>query len=232
MTKKKKKESWKEKRRRAAIKRQKALEAERLRREREPKKSKGWSRRKALAVLFVFLICLPIGVYAVWQMNGAIDKGGSSSNIVLLKTSMGDIKIELYDDKPITTGNFKKLVEDGIYDGTTFHRVIDGFMIQGGIPAGNQSVSAILDEIEDHNKNERGTVAMANTGNPNTGTSQFFINLMYNEHLDTGHTVFGKVIEGMDVVDKIGKVETDPNNNNRPLLDVEIIKAEFIVTLA
>jgi len=227
MTKKKKKESWKEKRRQAAIKHQKALEAERLRREREPKKSKGSSRRKALAVLFVFLICLPIGVYAVWQMNGTVDEGSSSSNIVLLKTTKGDIKIELYDDKPITTGNFKKLVEDGIYDGTTFHRVIDGFMIQGGIPAGNQSVSAILDEIEDHNKNERGTVAMANTGNPNTGTSQFFINLVYNEHLDTGHTVFGKVIEGMNIVDAIAKVETDPNNNNRPLIDVEIIKAEL-----
>jgi len=69
---------------------------------------------------------------------------------------------------------------------------------------------------------------MANTGNPNTGTSQFFINLMYNEHLDTGHTVFGKVIEGMDVVDTIGKVETDPNNNDRPLLDVEIMKAELV----
>jgi len=159
-------------------------------------------------------------------MNGTVDEGSSSSNIVLLKTTKGDIKIELYDDKPITTGNFKKLVEHGIYDGTTFHRVIDGFMIQGGIPAGNQSVSAILDEIEDHNKNERGTVAMANTGNLNTGTSQFFINLVYNEHLDTGHTVFGKVIEGMDIVDAIAKVETD--STYKPLQDVKIIKAELV----
>jgi peptidylprolyl isomerase len=223
--KKKKKESWKEKRRQAAIKHQKALEAERLKREREPKKSKGWFGRKALAVLFVFLICLPIGVYAVWQMNGTIDEGSSSSDIVLLKTSMGDIKIELYDDMPVTTGNFKKLVEDGIYNGATFHRVIDDFMIQGGIPAGNQSVSAILDEFTDHNRNDRGTIAMANAG-PNTGSSQFFINLVDNDHLNDKHPVFGEVVEGMDVVDRIGKVETDAND--RPLQDVKIIKAELI----
>jgi len=231
MTKKKKKESWKEKRRRATIKHQKALETERLKREREPQKSKGWSRNKSLAVLFVFLICLPIGVYAVWQMNGTADKGSSSSNIVLLKTTMGDIKIELYDDMPITTGNFKKLVQQGIYDGTIFHRVIDGFMIQGGDPTetgyGDPSIPAIPDEFTDHNRNDRGTIAMANAG-PNTGSSQFFINLVDNDSLNDKHPVFGEVIEGMDVVDRIGKVEIDPNNNNRPLLDVEIIKAELI----
>jgi peptidylprolyl isomerase len=229
MTKKKKKESWKEKRRRAAVKRQKALEAERLRREREPKKSKGWSQRKALAVLFVFLICLPIGVYAVWQMNGTVDKGSSSSNIVLLKTTMGDIKIELYDDMPLTTGNFKKLVEQGVYDGTIFHRVIDGFMIQGGDPTGtghgDLSIPAIQDEFTDHNRNDRETIAMANAG-PNTGSSQFFINLVDNDHLNDKHPVFGEVIEGMDVVDRIGKVQTDAND--KPLEDVEIIKAELI----
>jgi peptidylprolyl isomerase len=173
----------------------------------------------------VFLIYLPIGVYAVWQMNGTIDEGSSSSDIVLLKTSMGDIKIELYDDMPLTTGNFKKLVEQGVYDGTIFHRVIDGFMIQGGIPAGNQSVSAILDEFTDHNRNDRGTIAMANAG-PNTGSSQFFINLVNNDHLNDKHPVFGEVIDGMDVVDTIGEVPTD--ENDKPLEDVEIIKAELI----
>jgi peptidylprolyl isomerase len=224
--KKKKKESWKEKRRRAAIKRQKALEAERLRREREPKKSKGWFGGKALAILFMFLICLPIGVYAVWQMSGS-----SSSNIILLKTNMGDIKIELYDDMPITTANFKNLTEHGVYDGTIFHRVIDGFMIQGGDPTrtghGDPLIPAIQDEFTDHNRNDRGTIAMANAG-PNTGSSQFFINLVDNDHLNDKHPVFGEVIEGMDVVDRIGKVETDPNSNNRPLIDVEIIKAELV----
>jgi len=229
MAKKKKKESWKEKRRRAAMKHQKALEAKRLRREREPKKSKGWPGRKALAVLFVFLICLPIGVYAVWQMNGTVDKGSSSSNMVLLKTNKGDIKIELYDDMPVTTGNFKKLVEDGIYDGTIFHRVIDGFMIQGGDPTGtgygDPSIPAISDEFTDHNRNDRGTIAMANAG-PNTGSSQFFINLVDNDLLNDKHPVFGEVIDGMDVVDTIGEVPTDAND--KPLEDVKIIKAELV----
>ena len=229
MTKKKKKESWKEKRRRATIKHQKALEAERLKREREPQKSKGWSRNKSLAVLFVFLICLPIGVYAVWQMNGTADKGSSSSNAVLLKTSMGDIKIELYDDMPITTGNFKNLVEQRVYDGTIFHRVIDGFMIQGGdASVKGITVPTIPDEHPNKHSNDREWVAMAKTSEPNSATSQFYINLENNsEELDSNYSVFGKVIEGMDVVDRIGKVETDPNNN-RPLLDVEIIKAELV----
>ena len=228
MTKKKKKESWKEKRHRAAIKHQKALEAERMRREREPKKSKGSSRRKALAVLFVFLICLPIGVYAVWQINGTVDEGSSNSNIVLLKTTMGDIKIELYDDMPITTGNFKKLVQQGIYDGTIFHRVIDGFMIQGGdASVKGITVPTIPDELPNKHSNDRGWVAMAKTNETNSATSQFYINLENNsEDLDSNYSVFGKVIDGMNVVDTIGKVETDAND--RPLQDVEIIKAELI----
>jgi len=228
MTKKKKKESWKEKRRRAAIKRQKALETERLKREREPKKSKGSSRRKALVILFSFLVCLPIGVYAVLQMNGPVDEGSSSSNTVLLKTSMGDIKIELYDDMPITTGNFKKLVQQGIYDGTIFHRVIDKFMIQGGdASVKGITVPTIPDELPNKHSNDRGWVAMAKTNEPNSATSQFYINLENNsEDLDSNYSVFGKVIDGMNVVDTIGKVQIDAND--RPLQDVKIIKAELI----
>ena len=125
------------------------------------------------------------------------------SNKVLLKTSKGDITIELFDDMPITTGNFKKLVQEGVYDNNIFHRVIDGFMIQGGA---DPSIPAIPDELTDHNRNDRGTVAMANAG-PNTGSCQFFINLVYNGHLDEGHPVFGRVIEGMEIVDAIGKVD-------------------------
>jgi peptidylprolyl isomerase len=228
MAKKKKKESWKEKRRRAAIKRQKALEAERLRREREPKKGKGSSRRKALAVLFVFLICLPIGVYAVWQMNGTIDEGSSSSNIVLLKTTMGDIKIELYDDMPVTTGNFKKLVEQGVYDGTIFHRVIDEFVIQGGDASEKQiTVPTIPDELPNKHSNDREWVAMAKTSKADSATSQFYINLKNNSNnLDSNYSVFGKVIDGMDVVDAIGEVPTDAND--KPLQDVKIVKAELV----
>ena len=223
--KKKKREGWKERRRRSALKHQKILEAERLRREREPKKSKGWSRSKVLGIAFVFLIVL--GVYIAWPKDGTDNK--NSSSIVLLETSMGDITIELYDDMPITTGNFKTLVQQGVYDGTIFHRVIDGFMIQGGDPTltGGLSVPTIPDEFTDHNKNDRGTIAMANAG-PNTGSSQFFINLVNNNYLDTDHPVFGKVIDGMDVVDQIAKVETDGEPNHRPLQEVKIIKAELI----
>ncbi|MDH5375088.1 MAG: peptidylprolyl isomerase [Candidatus Bathyarchaeota archaeon] len=157
------------------------------------------------------------------------NSNSSSSNIVFFETSMGDITIELYDDMPVTTGNFKKLVQQGVYDGTIFHRVIDGFMIQGGDPTGtgygDPSIPTIPDEFTDHNKNDRGTIAMANKG-PNTGSSQFFINLVNNNHLDTKHPVFGKVIEGMDVVDEIAEVET--NENDRPLQEVEIIRAELV----
>ncbi|MGD8566381.1 MAG: peptidylprolyl isomerase [Candidatus Bathyarchaeota archaeon] len=150
-------------------------------------------------------------------------------NIVLLETNMGNIKIELFDDMPITTGNFKKLVQDGIYDNTIFHRVIDGFMIQGGDPTGtgqgDPNIPSIQDEFTDHNRNDRGTIAMANAG-PNTGSSQFFINLVDNNYLDDKHPVFGKVIEGMNTVEQIGKVATD--GNDRPLQEVKIIKAEII----
>ncbi|TET63533.1 peptidylprolyl isomerase [Candidatus Bathyarchaeota archaeon] len=164
-----------------------------------------------------------------------VEKNGSNTNLantnlnkVLLQTSMGNITIQLYDDMPITTGNFKKLVQQGVYDGTIFHRVIDGFMIQGGDPTGtgqgDPSIPAIQDEFTDHNRNDRGTISMANAG-PNTGSSQFFINLVDNNHLDDKHPVFGKVIEGMDIVDTIGKVETDAN---RPLQEVKIITAQLI----
>ncbi|VVB70175.1 Cyclophilin type peptidyl-prolyl cis-trans isomerase/CLD [uncultured archaeon] len=145
---------------------------------------------------------------------------------VLLKTSIGDITLQLYDDMPITAGNFQKLVEKGFYDGTIFHRIIDGFMIQGGDPTGTGRGGpgyAIKDEFTRHNKNDRGTIAMANAG-PNTGGSQFFINLVDNNYLDKAHPVFGKVVEGMDVVDKMGKAKT--NAMDRPLTEVKILSAK------
>ncbi len=145
----------------------------------------------------------------------------------LLNTSMGDITVELFDDMPVTVGNFRKLVEKGFYDGTIFHRIIDGFMIQGGDPTGTGRGGpgyAIRDEFTDHNRNDRGTIAMANAG-PNTGGSQFFINLTNNNYLDKAHPVFGKVVEGMDVVEKIGKVKTDAMD--RPVKEVKIIGAKI-----
>ena len=147
---------------------------------------------------------------------------------VLLKTNMGDIILQLYEDMPITAGNFQKLVEKGFYDGTIFHRIISGFMIQGGDPTGTGCGGpgyAIKDEFTRKNKNDRGTISMANAG-PNTGGSQFFINLVNNNQLDSGYPAFGKVIEGMDVVDAIGKVKTD--SSDRPLTEVKIIKAMII----
>jgi peptidylprolyl isomerase len=147
---------------------------------------------------------------------------------VLLNTSMGDITIQLFDDMPVTAGNFKKLVEKGFYDGTIFHRVIDGFMIQGGDPTGTGRGGpgySIKDEFTKHNKNDRGTISMANAG-PNTGGSQFFINLVGNNYLDKAHPVFGKVVVGMDVVDKIGKVKTSAQD--KPLTVVKILAAKVV----
>jgi peptidylprolyl isomerase len=148
---------------------------------------------------------------------------------VLLHTNMGDITIQLRNDMPITTGNFKSLVEKGTFNGTIFHRIIDGFMIQGGDPTGtgygDPSIPEIKDEFTRKNRNDRGTIAMANAG-PNTGSSQFFINLVNNNYLDTKHPQFGKVIEGMDVVDKIGGVRT--NQMDKPLKDVVIVNASIV----
>jgi len=148
---------------------------------------------------------------------------------ILLHTTMGDITIALRNDMPITAGNFKNLVQKGTYNGTIFHRVIAGFMIQGGDPTGtgygDPSIPNIKDEFTRDNHNVRGTVAMANAG-PNTGSSQFFINLVNNSYLDDKHPVFGTVIEGMDVVDKIAKAKT--NSNDKPRENIAIITASIV----
>jgi len=151
------------------------------------------------------------------------------NSTVLLETSMGNIKIELFEDTmPVTAGNFKKLVEQKFYDDVIFHRVIPNFMIQGGDPTGTGRGGpgyTIKDEFTKNNKNNRGTISMANAG-PNTGGSQFFINTVDNNFLDTKHPVFGKVTEGMDVVDKISNVKRDAND--KPLEDA-VIKRAIIV---
>ena len=148
---------------------------------------------------------------------------------VTLHTSMGDVTIELFDAKmPITTENFRKLVEKKFYDGTIFHRVISGFMIQGGDPEGTGFGGpgySIKDELPTDNRNARGTISMANSG-PNTGGSQFFINVADNNRLDPKHPAFGKVVSGMDVVDQISKVPVD--QLDRPRKAVSIKKARVI----
>lgn len=144
---------------------------------------------------------------------------------------MGTILIALDPDMPATAGNFESLVKNHYYDGVIFHRVIDGFMIQGGDPTGTGRGGpgyVISDEFLPRNRNDRGTIAIANSG-PNTGGSQFFINLVNNNFLDKKHPVFGRVVGGMDVVDAIGKVPTTGKaGGDRPLQNVTIIRAEMI----
>ncbi len=147
---------------------------------------------------------------------------------VMLETTMGNITLALSPDMPVTAGNFEKLVRQGYYDGVVFHRIIKDFMIQGGDPTGTGRGGpgyTIKDEFTRNNRNNRGTIAMANAG-PDTGGSQFFINLVNNNFLDSKHPVFGKVVEGMEVVDRIGNVKTDAND--RPLQEVKILKARVL----
>jgi peptidylprolyl isomerase len=180
-----------------------------------------WSIIVIIAILVMFFVATRGGI------TGNSIKEGQQEKVVL-ETNHGDIVLELANDMPVTTGNFEKLISEGIYDGVIFHRVIDGFMIQGGDPTGtgmgDPKIPNIDDEFTDHNRNDRGTISMANAG-PNSGSSQFFINLVNNNFLDSKHPVFGKVVEGMDVVDKIGRIKTDARD--KPLQEV-VIKRVYI----
>jgi peptidyl-prolyl cis-trans isomerase A (cyclophilin A) len=151
----------------------------------------------------------------------------SETKVAQLETSMGTIKIKLFTkEAPLTSQNFIDLINKGFYDGIIFHRVIDGFMIQGGDPTGTGmggSGKKIPDEFGPGLKHSKaGILSMANAG-PNTGESQFFITLAATPWLDGHHAIFGEVIEGMDVVSAIGKVKT--GLNDRPVEEVKIIKA-------
>jgi len=182
--------------------------------------------KKIIATLIIVILLVIVG--GIYIMD-------DEDTRVLLETNKGEIVIELEDDMPITAGNFEKLVKEGFYDGVIFHRVIDGFMIQGGDPNGTGMGGpgyTIKDEFTDDNKNDRGTISMANAG-PNTGGSQFFINLVDNTYLDfdkepfaSKHPVFGKVIGGMDVVDKIGNIKADVNG--KPDKMIKILKAVIL----
>lgn len=188
--------------------------------------------KNKLLVTFIIIAIILISIGMIYYNNNykTNNKMDSTNKKVLLKTTEGDITIELYNDMPITTGNFEQLVSKGFYHGVIFHRVIDGFMIQGGDPQGTGMGGpgyTIKDEFthKPKNSNDKYTISMANAG-PNTGGSQFFINLVNNNFLDTKHPVFGKVVEGMDIVDKIAKTTTDAND--RPIKEVKIIKAEIL----
>ena len=165
-----------------------------------------------------------VGFLLVEQVIAAEEKekGKESANpVVVMETSEGAIKLELWPGKaPISVRNFLRYVEEGFYDGTIFHRVIDDFMIQGGglTPdmKGKEPHEPIKNEASSELRNDRGTIAMARTAAVDSATCQFFINVKDNEALNHrnetpggfGYAVFGKVIEGMDVVDKIKKVKT------------------------
>jgi len=168
-----------------------------------------------------------------------------SASKVLIKTNLGEMTVELYPDKaPKTVENFLAYVNAKFYDGTVFHRVIDNFMIQGGgfTPDLRQKATrpAIANEAKNGLSNSRGTLAMARTGDPNSATAQFFINVVDNPRLDYtsdangstwGYCVFGKVISGLDVVDKIKAVPTGaqgPFKSDVPTTPVVIEKISVI----
>ncbi|MBL9107997.1 MAG: peptidylprolyl isomerase [Myxococcales bacterium] len=162
----------------------------------------------------------------------------------ILDTSLGPITVELFlDQMPLTAGNFVELAKGGFYDGLHFHRVIDGFMLQFGCPhskdpqspragTGDGPKGTIKDEHTAKLSNEPGTLSMANTGRPNSGSCQFFINTVHNSYLDwftpgpSKHPVFGKVVEGMDVVKKIEKTRTDASD--RPVSPVKMNKVTIV----
>ena len=159
-------------------------------------------------------------------------KGGNP--VVIIKTTKGDIKVELdKENAPISTDNFLAYVEDGYYDWTIFHRVIKGFMVQGGgfTADGQQKPTnaPIKNEADNGLKNDRGTIAMARTQVVDSATSQFYINVVDNDFLnhgirDYGYAVFGKVVEGMDVVDAIADAPTGPGDVPNEKIVIETVE--------
>ena len=169
------------------------------------------------------LVILALTFFMVSCSNTGGDK---MSKTAVFETNKGTFEIELFTEKaPITTKNFIDLTNKGFYDNLIFHRVIDGFMIQGGDPEGRGTGGpgyTIDDEFHPDLKHDSaGILSMANSG-PNTGGSQFFITLAATPWLDGKHAVFGKVIKGMDVVEAIGKVQV--GTNDKPSEDVVINK--------
>jgi len=174
------------------------------------------------------------------QATPAVDAGAQAQPepwqkgpVVVVDTSLGKIRIGLRQDKaPITVKNFMRYVYGGHYDGTIFHRVIPKFMIQGGGYAPDMSepptMAPIRSEARNGLRNQRGSVAMARTSDPNSAKAQFFINLKDNHNLDfgiggAGYTVFGEVLEGMDVVDNIAKVPTTTKGYNKDVPEVPVV---------
>jgi peptidyl-prolyl cis-trans isomerase A (cyclophilin A) len=164
----------------------------------------------------------------------ACAEGKAKNPVVLMETSLGNIKIELFEkEAPVSVKNFLVYANRGFYNGTIFHRVINGFMIQGGGFTTDfvqkPTNAPIKNEAANGLKNDRGTIAMARTGMPDSATSQFFINVVSNEMLNRpspdgfGYAVFGKVVEGMDVVDKIRAVKTGVSHSMRDVPEQQVV---------
>ena len=195
-------------------------------------------KNKAVAIFIIVVLLVGFTFFVMKMFDNITGKVTDNMETkIKLETNRGDIVIELYGDMPVTAGNFEKLVGEGFYDGVIFHRIIQNFMIQGGDPTGTGSGGPgyqIKDEFVAGHSNVRGTLSMANTGRPNSGGSQFFINLVDNGNLDfddmrspgSKHPVFGEVVEGMDVIDLIASVATGAEN--KPIQDVVIVKASII----
>jgi len=194
------------------------------------------SSKKTIIFIIAAILLIVIGGFAYSQITGKMTQNPK----VLIKTSAGDITLELYPDKaPITVGNFLNYVNEGSYSDTVFHRVIKGFMIQGGgfTEDGNEKPTNAEIKLESDNglKNEAGTIAMARTNVPDSATNQFFINTVDNDFLNyapgnPGYAVFGKVIGGMDVVKKIetSKTTTKHQMSDWPVEDIKIINVTVI----
>lgn len=177
-----------------------------------------------LALVFMTTAC---AAGSFWDFKKDEGESKVANRIAVFDTNMGEFEVELFEDKtPITTKNFIDLAQEGFYDGVIFHRIIDGFMIQGGDPTGTGMGGpgyTIEDEFTPELTHEsEGILSMANTGRPHTGGSQFFITLAATPWLDGHHTVFGKVVKGIEVVREIGHVKTGPQD--RPVHDVVINK--------
>lgn len=194
-------------------------------------------------IILALILC---GFFSVLLIAGNADAAATAAKaknpVVLMETSLGAVKIELYPDRtPASVKNFLDYVNSGFYNGTIFHRVIPGFMAQGGgfttDHKQKETRGTIKNEAAKGLKNDRGTIAMARTANPDSATAQFFINVANNDGLNYpnpdgyGYTVFGKVIEGMDVVDKIVTTPTKRLNMlfaNLPVTPVVITSVKVV----
>jgi peptidyl-prolyl cis-trans isomerase A (cyclophilin A) len=174
-------------------------------------------------LLLALLLLLPLGLAAQTAPPSSTGEAAPAPGPkVLLHTSAGDVTLELYPDKaPKSVANFLQYVHEGFYDGTVFHRAIPGYLVQGGLYTRDlqprRTHPAIASEADNGLSNLRGTVAVARGADPNSGTAQFFVNLVDNRRLDYagnqsgltwGYAVFGKVVQGMDVIDKIAALPT------------------------